>query len=85
MLPLIRVNQTHMHIHDLEIEHRDVARYFEKIPEPDHAAALTEVIALGVRTIEAAGTSRDLGFVRREIDGVPHTVMGIPEITSCAR
>ena len=78
----IEVIETGIRIRELEIPRKDVADYLRAIPEEGREAAFIQAIEVGVFCLERATGSRDIEFVRRQVEGliahVTGAVGGIP-------
>jgi len=81
----IDVFETGIQIHELHVEHRDVATYLRALSEDQREHAVIDAIKLGVFCLERARAGQDLDFVRREIESlltrVNEALKSLPEET----
>jgi hypothetical protein len=64
----VRIDNGHVLVANLLISSQEVAGYLEKVPEPQRPDTLARATEVGVFCLERASTSRDLDFVRQQLD-----------------
>jgi hypothetical protein len=64
----VRVRSGQVLVKDLVIASREVADYLKEVSEPDRARTLVRATEVGVFCLERAVASRDLDFVRQQLD-----------------
>jgi hypothetical protein len=70
----VRIRNDRVHVEDLVFASREVAGYLERVPEPDRAGSLVRAAEVGVFCLERASASRDMDFVRQQLDRQLHLV-----------
>lgn len=63
----ILVTETSVTVQEVEIVNRDVAAYFNDIPEQNRVDAFVRAVEVGTFCLEHASAAQDLEFVRREV------------------
>src|SRR5256885_245126 len=81
----IELSDTGVRIRYLQVPQKDVADFLRHVPELEREAALVQVIEVGVFCLERVRASRDLDFVKRQVESLINTVQAavekIPEET----
>lgn len=81
----IDLRETGVLIERLEVPRKDVADFLSHIPEAERESRLVQAIEVGVFCLERAQTSRDLDFVKRQVESlltsVGAAVEKIPDTT----
>jgi hypothetical protein len=67
---VILVGETTLTVQEVQIISRDVAAYFNNIPEPNRVDAFIKAVEVGTFCLEHATAAQDLQFVRREIESL---------------
>ena len=63
----IEVTESGVHVHDFDIPVKDVADYFQRVPEQKRETEFRRAIKVGVLCLERASTGMDLEFVKRQV------------------
>jgi len=64
----IEVLDSHLVVHHLDVNRRDVAGYLSRIDAGQREAALVRVIEVGVFCLERCQASEDMEFVRLQLE-----------------
>jgi hypothetical protein len=70
----IEVLETAVRITSLDVARKGVADYFRAVPEAELELVFTQALEVGVFCIERASATRDIDFVRHQIDGLLRSV-----------
>src|SRR5207249_12285666 len=62
------VNESSVHVQDLEIPRKDVADFLKSVPDEERETTLIRAVEVGVFCLERARTSQDTEFVRRQVE-----------------
>lgn len=68
--------ENRVHVEDLSVHDADLVEFLEEFEGPDRERALEQALVVGATTLQFAGTSKDLEFVKSEFKALQDTFEG---------